>query len=447
MNIIPIILSGGSGTRLWPVSRESKPKQFLAFGGEHSLIQETVLRCQSAIFASRPILVCAENHRFLIAEDLRNINVQADILLEPARRNSCAAIAAGCLSALRRSADAVVLVLAADHAIPDQQAFSDAVSDALVDATAGHLVTFGIKPTRPATGYGYILPGRQLRQNGCSRVEAFVEKPDHEKALSYLKDGYLWNSGNFLFKAQSFIDELEKLEPEILAAVNEAHNKAERDLDFLRLEADAFKKSPSISVDYAVMERTDKAAIFPVSYKWSDVGSWEAVWDVMAKTDEGNVVIGDAEIVNGTNNLVHSHGKLTTLVGVSDIAVVTTRDAVLVASKSETEKVKQLVELLQAGGRTEANESLQIFRPWGNYERLDIGDGYQVKRIVVSPGGTLSLQKHRHRAEHWVVVQGRAEITIDDDTSILEPNQSVYVPLGSVHRLANRESEPTCRSY
>ncbi len=442
MNIIPIILSGGSGTRLWPLSRESKPKQFLSFGGDHSLIQDTALRCQGEIFDPRPILVCAESHRFLIAEDMRDIDVEADILLEPLRRNSCAAIAAGCLSALQRTSDAVVLVLAADHAIPDQQAFANAVSSALGDAENGNLVTFGIKPTKPATGYGYILPGRLLAKDGCSTVKAFVEKPDRETALDYLKDGYLWNSGNFLFRAQSFIDELARLEPEILAAVRKAYEKAGRDLDFLRLDADAFKQSPSISVDYAVMERTDKAAVFPVDYKWSDVGSWEAVWEVMPKSDQGNVTIGDGEIVNGTNNLVHSRGKLTTLVGVDNIAVVSTRDAVLVTSKAEAENVKKLVINLQKNGRTEANEALQIFRPWGNYECLDIGNGYQVKRIVVTPGGTLSLQKHRHRAEHWVVVQGKAEVTIDDNIQILEPNQSVYVPLGSVHRLANREAEP-----
>jgi mannose-1-phosphate guanylyltransferase/mannose-6-phosphate isomerase len=442
MSIIPVILSGGSGTRLWPLSRESKPKQFLSFGGEHSLIQDTVLRCQGNLFDPKPILVCAESHRFLIAEDLRNIEVKADILLEPARRNSCAAIVAGCLSALARTPDAIVLVLAADHQIPDLQAFSNAVSAAQGDAEAGHLATFGIKPTKPATGYGYILPGKQLSSGGCFKIEKFVEKPDLVTAERYQNEGYLWNSGNFLFKAQAFIDELEKLAPKIFYAVSEAHEKAETDLDFLRLEKSAFERSPSISVDYAVMEQTEKAAVFPVDYAWSDVGSWEAVWEVSDKGNDENVIIGDAEIVDGSNNLVHSVGKLTTLVGVNDIAVVTTRDAVLVTSKSKAENVKELVINLQKTGRVEANEALQIFRPWGNYEQLDIGDKYQVKRIIISPGGILSLQKHRHRAEHWVVVSGTPEVTINEDMKILQPNQSVYIPLGSVHRLANPGVEP-----
>ena len=442
MAIIPVILSGGSGTRLWPLSRESKPKQFLSFGGKHSLIQDTALRCQSDLFDPKPILVCAESHRFLIAEDLRNIGVKADILLEPARRNSCAAIAAGCLSALKRKADAMVLVLAADHQIPDLKAFSNAVSAARSDAEAGHLATFGIKPTKPATGYGYILPGVQISQDGCFKVEKFVEKPNLATAKKYQREGYLWNSGNFLFKAQTFIDELKHLAPEILEAVSEAHANAKTDLDFLRLEKIAFERSPSISVDYAVMEQTEKAAVFPVDYSWSDVGSWEAVWEVSDKSIDGNVIIGDAEIVNGANNLVHSVGKLTALVGINDIAVVTTRDAVLVTSKSEAENVKELVVNLQKNGRVEANEALQIFRPWGNYERLDIGEKYQVKRITISPGGVLSLQKHRHRAEHWVVVSGSPEVTIDDTVQILLPNQSVYIPLGSVHRLANPGKEP-----
>ena len=442
MTIIPVILSGGSGTRLWPLSRESKPKQFLSFGGEHSLIQETALRCQSDIFDPKPIFVCAESHRFLIAEDLRNIGVDADILLEPARRNSCAAITAGCLTALKRDADAAVLVLAADHQIPDLEAFSNAVAAASKDAGAGHLVTFGIKPTKPATGYGYILPGLRIGDENCFNIEQFVEKPDYETAEQYLQNGYLWNSGNFLFTAQAFIDEMKLLAPEILDAVSKAHAMATTDLDFLRLEKMSFERSPSISVDYAIMERTDKAAVFPVDYSWSDVGSWDAVWEVSDKDSNGNVVIGDAKIIGGRNNLVHSADKLTTLVGVSDVAVVSTTDAVLVTARSEAENVKQLVTSLQDNGRVEANEALKIFRPWGNYERLDMDDRYQVKRIVVAPGGVLSLQKHRHRAEHWVVVSGNPEVTINDSIETLEPNQSVYVPLGAVHRLANHGKEP-----
>jgi len=442
MAIIPVILSGGSGTRLWPLSRESKPKQFLKFSGEHSLVQQTALRCGSGIFDSRPIIVCADSHRFLMAESLLEIGVDADILLEPARRNSCAAIAAGCLKALARSPEAIVLILAADHDIPDHAQFAGAVEAATVDARAGYLATFGVRPTYPATGYGYILPGEPLSKKGCFGVTRFVEKPDRERAERYVDEGYLWNSGNFLFRAGSFIDELKLHAPKILEAVESAFDRAETDLGFLRLDKPAFERSPSISVDYAVMERTKKAAVFPVDYKWSDVGSWQAVWEMTEKDKAGNAIAGNAQLVDSANNLVHSPEKLTALVGVNDIAVVTTRDAVLVTSRSNAEDVKQLVVDLQKNGRAEAVESLQIFRPWGNYEQLDADTGYQVKRIVINPGGILSLQKHQHRAEHWIVVQGRPEITIDDTVQTLEPNQSVYIPLGAIHRLANHGDDP-----
>jgi mannose-1-phosphate guanylyltransferase/mannose-6-phosphate isomerase len=442
MSVIPIILSGGSGTRLWPLSRKSKPKQFLKFGSDKTLFQDTVLRSYSEIFDPCPIVVGADDHRFLIAEDLLEIDIKADILLEPMPRNSCAAIAAGCLQALKRSEDAVVLVLAADHKIDDLNAFEDAVVFAREAADAGHLVTFGVQPTRPATGYGYIHPGEALKLGACAKVDAFVEKPNEDLAERYVDEGYLWNSGNFLFRADAFLKELEVHAPEILASVKRAVEEAKSDLDFLRLDSKAFESAPSISVDYAVMEKTDKAAVFPVDYTWSDVGSWDAVWDVLEKSEDGNAISGDVHIIAGKNNLVHSHGKLTTLVGIEDTVVVSTRDCVLVASKAHSEHVKSLVTELQQAGRLEANEALQIFRPWGNYEQLDIGEKFQVKRIVINPGGMLSLQKHKHRAEHWVVVQGEVEVTIDDDVRILKPNQSVYVPLGSIHRLANRQSEP-----
>lgn len=438
--VLPIILSGGSGTRLWPLSRASKPKQFLSFAGERSLFQDTILRCRGDVFDSRPIVVGADSHRFLLAEDLLGIGVEADILLEPAARNSCAAIAAGCLQALKRAPDAVVLVLAADHHIPDAAAFASAVAEGLADAEAGRLVTFGIRPDRPATSYGYILPGAPLA--GAAVVDRFVEKPAPALARRYVAEGYLWNSGNFLFRAETFLGELEALRPDILSAVREAHDKARADLDFLRLDRAAFERSPSISVDYAVMERTDRAAVLPVGYAWSDVGSWDAAAQLLPKDAAGNVVVGDALILEGGDNLVHSQGRLTTLIGIDEMVVVSTRDCLLVAPKSRAEDVKPLVSELQARARVEAIEGLQNFRPWGSYERLDEGEGYQVKRIVVKPGGVLSLQKHRHRAEHWVVVQGRAEITIDGKVDTLEANQSVYVPLGAVHRLANRGTEP-----
>lgn len=438
--VIPIVLSGGSGSRLWPLSRASRPKQFLSFGGEFSLFQDTILRCGAEVFDPRPIVVGAHNHRFLLADDLVRIGVEADILLEPVARNSCAAIAAGCLQALKRSADAMVLALAADHHIPDAPAFADAVSEALADAQAGHLVTFGIEPRRPATSYGYILPGGRLRK--AAAVERFVEKPTPELAERHLAEGCLWNSGNFLFRAEAFLSELDKLHPEILAAVREAHAHATVDLDFLRLERTAFSRAPSISVDHAVMERTDRAAVLPVSYPWSDVGSWDAVCDVLVRDGNGNTIVGDATIEDGRGNLVHSEGRLTALIGVDDMVVVSTPDCLLVAAKSRAEDVKPLVARLEAQARSEAVEGRKVFRPWGHYERLDTGDGYQVKRLVVAPGGVLSLQRHRHRAEHWVVVRGEAEVTINGDVRTLRANQSVDVPVGAVHRLANRRAEP-----
>lgn len=438
--IIPIILSGGSGTRLWPLSRASKPKQFLSFGSGPSLFQETVLRCRSPLFDPRVIVVGAEAHRFLLAEDLLEIGAEADILLEPLARNSCAAIVAGCLQAVARDDDAVVMVLAADHHIPDAAAFAAAVELGAADAANGNLVTFGIRPDRPATGYGYIEPGAQLTH--ARRAASFVEKPDAATAAGYLARGFLWNSGNFLFRAGAFLDEARALAPAIFEAVARAFGDARRDLDFLRLDETAFSQSPSISVDYAVMEKTARAAVLPVSYRWSDVGSWESVADIVESDAAGNAVVGNAVIMDGANHVVHSAAMLTTVIGGRDLVIVTTRDAVLVADKARAESVKALVTRMQDEGRAEAHEALQMFRPWGNYERLDIGDGYQVKRITVKPGGVLSLQKHRHRAEHWVVVQGRAEVTIDDTVQTCEPNESVYIPLGSVHRLANRGAEP-----
>lgn len=440
MSITPLILSGGSGTRLWPLSRASKPKQFLSFGRDRSLFQDTVLRCGSDFFDRRPIVVGADAHRFLLAEDLLEIGVKADILLEPAARNSCAAIAAGCLEALKRSPDSLVLVLAADHHIPDPDAFGEAVVAASSAAKAGFLVTFGVHPDRPATGYGYIQTG-DIADGPCVRVRAFVEKPAEAVAREYVEAGFLWNSGNFLFRAATFLDELGKLQPEILEAVRESHVEAGRDLDFLRL-GPAFARAPSISVDYAVMEKTDKAAVLPVNYSWSDVGSWDSVSQVIERDAHDNAVIGDAAIIDSRDSLVHSHGRLTALIGLESVVVISTRDSLLVASKERAGDVKDLVARLREDGRAEAAEALQIFRPWGNYERLDMDTGYQVKRIVVKSGGILSLQKHKHRAEHWVVVKGEAEVTIGTDVRVVKANESVYLPLGVVHRLANRGKEP-----
>ena len=341
--IIPIILSGGAGARLWPLSRAAKPKQFLRLGSEHSLFQNTLLRCASPIFDSRPIIVSGESQRFLVAEDLRDIGVEADIVLEPMRRDSCAAIAVGCLVALQRSSDAMVLVLAADHLISETDQFIAAVESASVVSARGFLTTFGIKPTSPATGFGYIKLGPALGENGTHKLERFVEKPNANTALEYVRDGYLWNSGNFLFRASAFIEELRKYAPLVLAACGIAVNNAKRDSDFLRLDSEGFGQSPQISVDYAVMEKTDRAVVFPVYYKWNDVGSWDAVYDISSKDEFGNAIDGHGFVKDGRNNLVNSRGLLTALVGVDDLLVVTVDDAVLVTKRGQAEKLKEFI--------------------------------------------------------------------------------------------------------
>jgi mannose-1-phosphate guanylyltransferase/mannose-6-phosphate isomerase len=439
MVVIPVILSGGSGTRLWPLSRASRPKQFLSFSGGNTLFEDTLARCAGPVFDPRPILVGSNDHRFLLAEAVRHLPYGADILLEEVARNSTAAVAAGAIHALERDPEALILVLAADHQIDDIDAFSTAVAAAAPLAGAGRLVTFGIKPTSPATGYGYIRPGKKL--DAGYAVEQFVEKPDAATARTYIDAGYFWNSGNFLFKAKSFLDELKLLAPEILDSVQKAHNLAKRDLDFIRLDKAAYLAAPSISVDYAVMEKTAKAAVFPVDYAWSDVGSWASIWQILPKDDADNAIVGDGMVVDGKRNLIHSPKTLTALIGIDDAVVVTMRDVVLVAARDRAEQVKAFVDKIKADGREQAVEALEMFRPWGSYERVEVGSNFQVKRIVVNPGGVLSLQKHKHRSEHWVVVAGEAEVTIDGTVQILRREQSIYIPLGATHRLANRGTD------
>lgn len=411
-------------------------------GGERSLFQSTVLRCSNGSFYQRPIVIGANDHWFLIAEDLAVLGIQADILLEPMQRNSCAAIVAGCLRAQERDENAIVLVLAADHAIKNEAGFNDTITNAVEAANQGYLITFGIQPDYPSTGYGYILPDSNSVIDGGSLVSRFVEKPDESLAKQYLEEGYLWNSGNFMFRADSFLNEAARLVPDIVDAVFKAHELKKVDLDFLRLDEASFERSPSISIDYAIMENTNKAVVFPATHDWSDIGTWNSVWRNLPKDEASNAILGDAAIKDGKNNLVHSQDRLTTLVGINDTIVVVTRDAVLVSDQSQSELIKEVVGDLNASGREEATTALQVHRPWGNYEQLDKGEGYQVKRIEIKPNGVLSLQKHEHRAEHWIVVQGRPEITIDGNIQTLEPNQSIYIPLGSVHRLANRNDEP-----
>ena len=434
--IVPVVLCGGSGSRLWPASRESYPKQFLAFTGEDSLFQETLKRVSGPEFGA-PIVVTGSDYRFLVAEQMRAATVKGDIVLEPFRRDSCAAIAAAAALVKARDPEALMLVLAADHAMPDIPGFLDHVRLGAVAAEAGRIVTFGIKPSRPATGYGYIRPGDALAQAGVHAITAFVEKPDEATAERYVADGYLWNSGNFLFRAAAFLDELDLLAPEIGAPVAEAVANASRDLDFLRLDPDAFGRAVAKSVDYAVMEKTAHAAVVPSDFAWSDVGAWNAIWDLAAKDADGNAARGDAAFLDSSNCYVHSPDRLTTVVGLKDVVVVTTRDAVLVVDRAQAEKVKGLVARLTASGRKEATEHVKVYRPWGSYESIDTGGRHQVKRITVNPGSKLSLQSHFHRAEHWVVVSGTARITVDDRVTVCSENQSVYIPLGATHRLEN----------
>ncbi|TPG11182.1 mannose-1-phosphate guanylyltransferase/mannose-6-phosphate isomerase [Rhodanobacter glycinis] len=437
--LIPLILSGGSGTRLWPVSRKNLPKQFLALAGKGTLFQQTLARTRQLPQVAAPIVVASEDHRFLAAEQLLEAGVGgATIVLEPLARNTAPAIALGALQALERDADALLLVLPADHLIGDTAAFVDAVKQAMPLAEQGWLVTFGVRPDRAETGFGYIRRAEAIDGHGY-RVEQFVEKPDLATAESYLADGgYDWNSGMFLFKASRYLEELHAHAPAMLAAVRDAHAKASVDLDFVRIDHDAFAQAADKSIDYAVMEKTTRAAVIPVSCVWSDIGSWAALWLTGDRDGQGNVREGDTMAVDTRNSLLRSHDRhLLATVGVDDLIVVTTPDATLVAHRDAAQDVKKIVEQLKAAGRSEHSLHRVVHRPWGSYDSLESGERFQVKRIVVKPGASLSLQKHHHRAEHWIVVSGTAEVTCDDKVFLLGENQSTYIPLGSKHRLRN----------
>jgi mannose-1-phosphate guanylyltransferase / mannose-6-phosphate isomerase len=435
--VTPVILCGGAGTRLWPVSRERMPKHFVPLMGSLTTFQQVLDRVSSSKLFAKPIIVTNDDFRFVAAEQTRARGIAATIMLEPVRRDSAAAIAAASEFAAKADPNAILLVVAADHLIPDAAAFADACQAALGAAAAGSIVTFGVEPTYPATSYGYISP-KPLNGSAVRGVAAFVEKPNEEKAAEYVKQGYLWNSGNFMFRADVMLRELNRFEPAIVAAAKDAVEHMVADLDFCRLSEKSFAAAPRKSIDYAVMEHTEHAAVLPVSFRWSDVGNWKSVWDVQDRDAAGNVIEGPAEVVNTTNSLIRSEDTiLTAVVGLDDIIVVSTADAVLVASKREAERVKELVEQLKARNRNEALEHRRIYRPWGFYQTADAGGRYQVKRICVHPGGRLSLQKHFHRAEHWVVVHGTAEVTVGDRVQLVHENESVYVPTGAVHRLSN----------
>ena len=440
----PVILSGGVGSRLWPLSRSLFPKQLLALAGDNSLIQDTARRVAGAPFAP-PLVICNAEHRFLIAEQMRVAGIfPKAVVLEPQGRNTAPAAAVAAVMAAQDDPDTVLLLMPADHVIRDRAAFLAAVDSALDAALDGHLVTFGIAPRMAETGYGYIQQGQPLYEKARAfTVRRFVEKPDRQTAQAYLEAGdYYWNSGMFAFQTGRFLDELERLEPELLARCRAAIAAGKRDLDFFRLDAAQFQACKSISIDYAVMERTDKAALVPVDMGWSDIGSWEALWEASGKDEAGNALKGDV-LHHGTHNsYLRSEGPLVAAVGVEDLVVVATADAVLVSRKDASQDVKKIVEKLERGGRELHVTHRKVFRPWGAYEGLDIGENFQVKRITVNPGAKLSLQMHHKRAEHWVVVSGTAQVTCDDKIFTLRENESTFIPLGAKHRLENIGSEP-----
>ena len=436
--LTPVIMCGGAGTRLWPVSRESMPKQFAAVIGERSTFQQAIERVSDSALFTRPIVITNGDFRFIVAEQLRATGAEADIVLEPMRRDSGPAVAVAAALAAERDPDAIVLVLAADHLIRDAEAFGAACRSAAKAAAEGLIVTFGIRPTAPATNYGYIRPGGKLNGGASLAVEAFVEKPDAATAARYLGEHYLWNSGNFTFRAKVMLEEIERFEPIMAEAVRGAVAGITRDLDFMRLAVEPFARAPRKSIDYAVMERTKLAAVVPADMGWSDIGSWSAVWADLDHDAAGNATSGPAVVLDSRNSLVRADDNvLTAVIGLDNVVVVSTGDAVLVAARDKAEDVKALVEQLRAANRREAVEHRRIYRPWGYYKGVDAGGRYQVKRIMVKPGARLSLQKHFHRAEHWVVVTGTAEVMIGDNIKTVHENESVYIPIGSVHRLAN----------
>ena len=440
--IIPVILSGGSGTRLWPLSRKLHPKQFIELMGKTTLFQEAILRLPESI--ENPLIICNEEHRFLAAEQLRKINKEPkNIILEPVGRNTAPAIALAALKSIKESEDAILLVLSADHLIQDMDKFHQAIALATKQAEQNKLVTFGIAPNKIETGYGYIKANISKNKNYYD-IDEFVEKPDYKTAKKYVDSGgYFWNSGMFMFKASVYLSELEKYEPEILSACQKSCQTEFYDLDFIRLNEQEFLKCPSQSIDYAVMEKTKNASMVILDANWSDVGSWTALWDSQVKDNNDNLVVGDVILDKVSDTYVHStSNRLVSVIGLSDLIVVDTQDAVLVTNKEHAQDVKNIVEKIKKSGRLESDQHRKIFRPWGYYDSIDRGEGFQVKRILVNPGQKLSLQKHNHRSEHWVVVKGKAQVTCGEKTFQLIENQSTYISLGKVHRLENIEDTP-----
>ena len=448
MALHPVILCGGSGTRLWPLSRSMYPKQFIRFNGvmSSSFLQAAIKRLPPSQGFENPTLVCNNDHRFLVADEVLSTGMTANrILLEPSARNTAAAIAAAALTSMAADPDAILIVMPSDHVIENEPAFVAAVLQAADVARKGALVLFGITPDSPHTGYGYIRRGRPLSEgsSGVCQVEAFVEKPDEAKARAYLEDGnYFWNSGIFVLHAKTFLDELERFEPQIAAAVVAAVSNAEQDMDFTRLDKAAFEQAPSISVDYAVMERTKTAAMLPISVGWSDVGSWSSLWDLGKHDANGNVSVGATIMEDTRNCYVHSERAMVTTLGVDNLVIVETPDAILVADKSRAQDVGKVVARLKEGNRTEHAQHIRNHRPWGYFETLNVGTRFQVKRLHVKPGGKLSLQMHHHRSEHWIVVHGTAKVTIGEAEKLVRENESVYIFATQWHRLENPGKVP-----
>ncbi len=434
-------MSGGSGTRLWPLSRKYKPKQFLALFSDNTMFQDTLFRLTGLDDLQPPIIVCNNDHRFMVAEQLQQLAViSPTILLEPFGKNTAPALASAALQAMTSGDDPILLVLAADHDITDITAFHHAIVLAKIEAEKGLLVTFGIVPTSPNTSYGYIQADAN---NTVSKVIAFIEKPDLDTAIKYVTSGdYYWNSGMFLFKASTLITELEKYSPNIVISCRDALAKGQNDLDFIRLDSDAFETCPADSIDYAVMEYTDKAVVVPLDAGWNDVGSWPSLWEYAEQDKNSNVLQGDVMIDDVQNSYIHSEHRLVSVLGLDHIVVVETADAVMVASKDSAQNVKEIVNRLNKANRPEAKAHRLCYRPWGHYDSIDHGEGFQVKRITVKPDASLSLQMHHHRAEHWIVVRGIAEVTCEDKISLLSENESTYIPAGKKHRLHNPGKVP-----
>ena len=443
MKIIPVVLSGGSGIRLWPLSRKDHPKQYLSLTGDDSMLQETILRLDGLDNILDPIIVCNADHRFLVAEQCREIGVKNPaILLEPVGRNTAPAIAAAALQSLKQeTGDVLLLILSADHAIQDVKAFHQAINIANQQAQEGKLTTFGILPIDANTGYGYIKSSADCN-DGAYKVEEFVEKPDLKTAKFYLEQGnYLWNSGMFMFKASTLIDELTVYSPEIVTSVNNAINNAKQDLDFIRLDKQAFESSPSDAIDYALMEKSDNVVVVPLDAQWNDIGSWSALHEIGNKDINGNVINGDVFMKDTVNTYVYANSHIVATIGVQDLIIVDTPNATLISTKDKSQEVKKIVEQLQEQDREESSCHRKVYRPWGWYDSIEVGENFQVKRLHVKPGAKLSLQMHRKRAEHWVVVDGTATVINGENTLTLKTGDSTYIPIGVAHCLENKTNK------